>query len=409
MSLNLSSLTESNIFLNILFNNLTSAIFLIDKNGKIHSVNYSFQSFFGKTEEEVNGQLCGNAIGCSFTVDENKLCGTTTKCLECELRKNVFESFTQKSNILQKILIKEFYIANKKNTKYLQYSIRYIFFNNTEFVILIFDDITETEQQKNVIKTKSQEIIDSIEYAKKIQKKILPQNDILSSIFSESFILFKPKDIVSGDFYWVYTNRNHIYLAVADCTGHGVPGAFLSLLGFTFLNEIIGEMGMISPSLILDRLRDLIIETLNQKTKLNELKDGMDISLVALNLDTLECEYAGANNSLYLIRNSNDIAQFEEIKADKMPVAINETMASFTNHKIQLSKSDILYLRTDGYADQFGGIKNKKFLSKHLKELLLSFNSKPLIDQKEILDKTFKEWKGDNNQVDDVTIIGIKI
>ena len=409
MGLNVTSLTESNIFLNILFNNLTSAIFLIDKDVKVKNVNYSFQSFFDKSEEDVRGKLCGNAIGCSFTVDEDKLCGTTSHCIECILRSSIVESFTEKSNIFRRILIKEFYITNKKHKKYLQFSVRYLFFNNTEFVVLIFDDITEIEQQKNVIKAKSQEIIDSIEYAKKIQRKILPQDDILTTIFEESFILFKPKDIVSGDFYWLYTNKNYTYITVADCTGHGVPGAFLSLLGITFLNEIIGEMGMIPPSLILDRLRDLLIEVLNQKTTVNELKDGMDIIVVAINTDTLECEYAGANNSLFLIRNAISLAQLEEIKPDKMPVAINESMKSFTNHKIQLAKGDILYLRTDGFADQFGGTNNKKFLVKQLKEMLVSFNAKSLLQQKEILDKTFEEWKGENDQVDDVTIMGVKI
>jgi serine phosphatase RsbU (regulator of sigma subunit) len=181
------------------------------------------------------------------------------------------------------------------------------------------------------------------------------------------------------------------------------------LLGITFLNEIMSEMGVISPSLIVDRLRDLIIEILNQKGTYRELKDGMDIIIVALNLETLECEYAGANNSLFLIRNINDMAHLEEIKPDKMPVSINENMTSFTNHKIHLAKGDILYLRTDGYADQFGGSENKKFLVKHLKELLESISTKSLKEQKELLQSTFEDWKGVNNQIDDVTIMGIKI
>src|ERR1035437_1611283 len=215
MSISIANVKESNSFLNILFNNLTSVIFLSDREYKVRNINNTFGIFFDKRTEEVIGQLCGNAIGCSFTIEEGKTCGSTTHCSDCILRQSIKETFTDKTDQIRKTLQKDFYIASIKSIKYLQYTTRYLCFNDSEFVILIIDDITEIEEQKKKLQEKDRELIDSITYAQKIQSNILPLESVLSNYFTESFIFFKPRDIVSGDFYWLYKKQEFIYCAVA--------------------------------------------------------------------------------------------------------------------------------------------------------------------------------------------------
>jgi len=240
-------------------------------------------------------------------------------------------------------------------------------------------------QQKNIVEEKNKEIIDSINYAKRIQNALLKSEQQESPHLPKHFVLFNPKDIVSGDFYWAIEKQNYFYLAVGDCTGHGVPGAFLTMLGISFLNEITAKIENLLPSVILDKLRDKIITELNQSGNENENKDGMDISLIRLNLKTNELDWAGANNPLWLIKNkeTNSIPSLQiytssgeinlyEIKADKQPISYYPNQKPFTNHHTKLYKDDCIYLFTDGFADQFGGIKGKKFKYKPFKELLIS-------------------------------------
>jgi serine phosphatase RsbU (regulator of sigma subunit) len=264
---------------------------------------------------------------------------------------------------------------------------------------------TETEHQKHIIEEKNKDITDSINYAKRIQNALLREEEHVSTHLPEHFILFMPKDIVSGDFYWGAEKNNFWYFAVADCTGHGVPGAIMSMLGISFLNDIVLSENVLSPAQILDLLCARVIKELRQKDENVGNKDGMDISLCRLNLKTQELQWAGANNSLYLIQNE----QLKEIKADKQPIGYHPESHPFSNHEIQLQKGDSIYVFSDGYADQFGGEKGKKFKYKQLETLLVTNNNLPMIQQKKLYKQTFVHWKGQQEQVDDVCILGVRI
>jgi len=272
------------------------------------------------------------------------------------------------------------------------------------------DEITEQHdlvvKQKDHIEEQKQEITDSINYAKRIQQAVLPSGEYAVNILGEHFILFKPKDIVSGDFYWATRINERLIITVADCTGHGVPGAFMSMLGVSFLNEIVRKKEITNAGEILDHLRKSIIEALKQKGLEGEQKDGMDITFCVLNTQTNILQFAGANNPLFIV---NTMKELQVIQPDKQPVAIYVNMRPFTNNEIQLNKGDCIYLTSDGYEDQFGGPKNKKFMSKQLKELLVTIADKPMTEQKELLNQTFENWKNSNEQIDDVTVLGLKI
>ncbi|MCB0400907.1 MAG: SpoIIE family protein phosphatase [Flavobacteriales bacterium] len=263
----------------------------------------------------------------------------------------------------------------------------------------------EIEQKSNELAEALENITDSVKYAKRIQEALLQSEEHVSSHFPTHFILFKPKDIVSGDFYWSYEQDNEVYIAAADCTGHGVPGALMNMLGISFLNSINAEANNLSPAAILDKLRKKVVQELHQTGKDWSSRDGMDISLCKVNIETQHVEWAGANNPLWIV-SENDI---REIKADRQAINYNEKPQPFTNHNIQLKKGDQLYLFSDGYADQFGGPKGKKFKYTSLKKLILSLSGESIQRQKELLDKNFDDWKGSLDQIDDVCIIGIQL
>jgi serine phosphatase RsbU (regulator of sigma subunit) len=261
------------------------------------------------------------------------------------------------------------------------------------------------QRQKNEIEAQKQEIMDSILYAQRIQKAVLPSHEKVQKILPENFILFLPRDIVSGDFYWMTRQNDLSVFAAVDCTGHGVPGAFMSMLGVSFLNEIVNKTSKLKANYILEELRTRVITTLSQSHE-GETKDGMDIALCILNHKTNKLQFSGAFNPLYLIRNNS----LSEIKADRMPIGIyHDEEPDFTNNEIQLQKSDCLYIFSDGYVDQFGGYAGKKLLTKTLKEILLNIHSEPMVRQKEILHERFQQWKGKYQQVDDILMIGIRI
>jgi|WetSurMetagenome_2_1015567.scaffolds.fasta_scaffold00001_525 serine phosphatase RsbU (regulator of sigma subunit) len=264
----------------------------------------------------------------------------------------------------------------------------------------------EVINQKDIIEQKNQAITDSILYAGRIQTAVLPPVNFIDEWGLENFIMFRPKDIVSGDFYWGVRKNEKIIIAAADCTGHGVPGAFMSMLGHAFLDEIINTREVEDAASILNFLRDEIINALRQKGNTGEARDGMDISLIILDLKEGKLDYAGANNPLYLIRNGRLIKHMP----DRMPIGIHFiSFTSFTNQKLEIFKGDRLYLFSDGYADQFGGPKGKKFMYKPFQDLLLENSSKPMNTQKKILEESFDKWKGEREQVDDVMIIGLSV
>lgn len=261
-------------------------------------------------------------------------------------------------------------------------------------------------QQKDIIEQKNQSITDSIQYASRIQNAVLPGIDFLTDWGIDNFILFRPKDIVSGDFYWGMRKKGRIIVAAADCTGHGVPGAFMSMLGHAFLDEIVNTTEVENAAGVLNLLRDEIINTLKQKGLVGETRDGMDISLCIIDMAAGKMDYAGANNPLYIVSDG----KMTRIGADRMPIGIHFTsITPFTNHEIDVRKGDYIYLFSDGYADQFGGPKGKKYMYKPFQELLLKNHNNPMQLQKEILDNTFISWKGDHEQVDDVLVIGLRL
>ena len=281
-------------------------------------------------------------------------------------------------------------------------------------------------KQKEIIEIIHNELSKSIDYATRLQQSILQEGKILNNYFSEHFVFFKPKDKVSGDFYWWTHIEGHTIVTVADCTGHGVPGAFMSMLGISLLREIVEKEYITHPAVILRRLRKEVIKILKQKGVPGEQKDGMDMALISVNHESKTIQFSGANNPLYIITNQElnikptnnnkriKIAEYGktklyEIKPDKMPIAIYENMKNFTMHEIQVKEGDLIYMFSDGFADQFGGPDDKKFKYGRFKKLLLKISSYPLNKQKEILDTTFEEWKGNKEQIDDVTVLGIKI
>ncbi|MBA3680582.1 MAG: tetratricopeptide repeat protein [Bacteroidetes bacterium] len=268
------------------------------------------------------------------------------------------------------------------------------------FSFIIFKRLRENKKQKDIIEQQRNEMIDSINYAKRIQFALLAHTDLLQNNLPQHFVFFKPKDIVSGDFYWATKKDDHFYLAVCDSTGHGVPGAFMSLLNISFLNEAINEKSILAPNQVLNHVRKRLLENMDGG------RDGMDAAIMKISLkEPNKIEYAAANNAPILIRNGVVI----ELSKDKMPVGKGETNDDFVLHKTELQKGDSFYLYTDGFADQFGGPKGKKFKYKQLNQLLLDNCNAPMAKQKEVLDRTIEKWRGNLEQVDDVCVIGIKI
>ncbi len=271
------------------------------------------------------------------------------------------------------------------------------------------------ENQKTIIdkaylelSEKNKDITDSIKYAQRIQEAIFPSDSNFSSLLPQSFVFFKPKDIVSGDFYWVEKgNVDSLYIAVVDCTGHGVPGAFMSIVGFNLLNKAIHENKCDTPADILHQVNIDLTETLKQTIEASSVKDGMEISLCKWNKNENELIFAGANTIVYHVSNK----QINTIKGNKYPIGgfYGEQLQPFQNIKINVQPNDCVYLFSDGYADQFGGPKGKKYKYKQLEEFLLSNSSKSIAEQKELLSNEFESWRGNLEQVDDVCIIGIRI
>jgi serine phosphatase RsbU (regulator of sigma subunit) len=261
------------------------------------------------------------------------------------------------------------------------------------------------EEQKRLVEERNKEVMDSINYAKRIQDALLKEEEHVSSRLPAHFVLFKPKDIVSGDFYWGMEKKGYWFLCVADCTGHGVPGAFMSMLGIAFLNEINAVENILTPAEILDKLREKIVKELKQTGTAGESKDGMDISMARLELQTNELQWAGANNPLYHLRNG----EIHEIKANKQPIGFSFNAVPFTNHEVSLQGGDTIYLFSDGYADQFGGPKLKKFMSRKFQQTLLAISTESLPSQKELLNRTFEDWRGNLEQLDDVAVIGFRV
>ena len=275
--------------------------------------------------------------------------------------------------------------------------------------------------QKKEIEEAHEEITASIRYAKYIQSSVLPKPEQMSCNLGEHFVLYKPKDIVSGDFYWVSHNNGKTIIAVADCTGHGVPGAFMSMLGMTLLNEIVNKESVTVPGVILDRLRAEVTRSLKQKGERWEQKDGMDITVCTIDKENMNLQFAGAINPMYIIRKtrledagivhneSYDGVKILELKGDPMPIGIVDDMDNFTTHNIRIYNDDKLYMFSDGLPDQFGGANRKKFSYKRLRDSLVNTNHGSMSDQKARIEATMSEWMGNTSQTDDMLLVGFRI
>jgi len=266
----------------------------------------------------------------------------------------------------------------------------------------------EVEKQKEVVdlahnelEEKNQEIMDSIVYAKRIQSAILPPSKVVKECLKESFILYKPKDVVAGDFYWMHQQEGKVLFAAADCTGHGVPGAMVSVVCNNALNRSVREYGLTIPGEILDKTREIVVQEFEKSEE--DVKDGMDIALCSI--EGMKLQYAGAYNPLWIIRNGEVL----ETKANKQPIGQFENPEPYITHSFNLEKGDAIYIFSDGYVDQFGGEKEKKFKAKAFRELILSIQDKAMEEQKKSIDEAFETWKGDLEQIDDVCVIGVRM
>jgi PAS domain S-box-containing protein len=277
--------------------------------------------------------------------------------------------------------------------------------NKLESVLVVSHDITERKIIELEIQNKNKKITESINYAKRIQNAILPNNRVINRALPDSFILYKPRDVVSGDFPWYVQIKDEIFIAAVDCTGHGVPGALLSLIGYFLLNDIVRSRKITEPGKILDLLDEGVTTTLRQDEDATT-KDGMDIALCKINLNNREVEYAGAHRPLYIVK----AGAMEEIKGNKFPIGggIFKNQTNFTNHKLKLGKGDSLYFSSDGFPDQFGGPEIRKFGPKRVREIIERINQMPMKDAMTIFDQEWESWRGDHKQTDDVLLIGIK-
>lgn len=262
-------------------------------------------------------------------------------------------------------------------------------------------------RQRDEVAFQQKEITASFTYASRIQSALLTSEDQFDKNLRDYFILYKPRDIVSGDFYWMTSNESRIVLTAADATGHGVPGAFMSLMGMVFLNDIVESMGMDDPATVLEQMRMRITSAFGKEEGKDHINAGMDMSLISIDRETLELKYAGAFNPIAIIRDG----ELTELSANKMPIGYHPYLMEkhFKNHSWQLQTGDRIYLYSDGFIDQFGWRNNKKFMKKNFKELLVDIQNVPLRAQRVLLENSLNNWKGDLEQVDDIIVIGIEV
>lgn len=335
-----------------------------------------------------------------------------------DIVKNILEYKNEKEKKIKELE----YQKEKEKQRMIVWTVSGILLLVIGFLIFVFNRLKVTRKQKEIIAyrkqqvdkayselgSKNKEILDSINYAKRIQAAILPSDELIQSVFNEVFVLYLPKDIVAGDFYWLEQRDDKVMFAVADCTGHGVPGAMVSVVCNNSLNRSVHEFGLTQPSEILGRTRDLVVDEF-AKSRERTMMDGMDIALCSMQPGESEStviEYAGAYNPLWIVRKENQ--EIEEIKGDKQPIGKMEHTTPFKNNSININKGDTIYLFSDGFSDQFGGENGKKLKSSNFKKLILSIQDKPLEKQKKELHDFFTDWQGDLEQVDDVCVIGVR-
>ena len=397
--LNQTSELESKNFelekLSLVASKTDNSVVIADLNGEIEWVNDGFTRLLGVTFEEFSAEYGTNLFLTS---------------LNPNLIDQIAEAIVFKKSINY---------TSKTYTKdgrliWIQTTMTPIFNDKGEVrkFIAIDANVTKIKLAEEEIVRQKEKITDSIHYARKIQTAVLPPDNFLKKLLPDHFIMLRPKDIVSGDFYWAMEKGDNLLIAAADCTGHGVPGGFMSMLGMTFLNEIVGKLSdsELDAGNILTELRSSVKLSLRQTGKEGEAKDGMDIALCILDRKTNIMQFAGANSPLFVVRGNGETQQTFDIKADDMPIGIfYDEKEFFTNNTLQLQKGDNCYIFSDGYADQFGGKRGGKFMLKRLKKILALSSGRTLEEQKNYIEKKFDTWKENYRQIDDVLIIGIRI
>jgi len=386
--------------LSIVASETDNSIFIMDAEGNLEWANKGFTKLFGYTFEEYLNEKGNNLIEVSDNPDIKKL---ITECIKNK-KSIVYEALNE---------------AKDGNKHWVQTTLTPILSNDGRVnkLVAIDSDITVQKKGEHEIMEKNKEITDSINYAQNIQQAILPSEGYFNKLLPNSFILFKPQAIVSGDFYWMTERDGKVFYCAADCTGHGVPGAFMSMMCSSLLTEAVNAKGIEKPNEIFFEVRKGIISNLKQSGETQ--KDGMDAVLCAWDKKSNSMEFALANNSLMIInpkRNKWPEGSVEfgegwagEIKPDKQPIGfLTGEQKPFTNHKFNLEPGDTIYIYSDGYLDQFGGPRDKKYGRKRFRELLLSIQAKSMTEQKKVLDKTIEDWKGESEQIDDILMIGVK-
>lgn len=361
-----------------------------DFNGNIQRINPSFERIFGYTEKELKERPFMDLVipeGKDATYDELSLIIRGKGSFNFENR------------------------CMCKNGNIIWMSWRTFFVPEERLVYAIGRDITKKKDDEYLLKHQSEclkEMVvsmnEGLQYARLLQEALFHDPQTLNHIFPEAFIFHSSKDILGGDFYWFKKAGNKAFVTAADCTGHGVPGAMLSVLGINKLHEIVNSLEF-PPSKILDKLNEVIYVALGKKGDEKKMHDGMDMALYSVDLETKMLDYAGANNPLFIVRDNELI----ELRADKQSIGYDLNIVPFSNNTFQLRKGDLLYVFTDGYADQFGGVKGKKFAKKQFKNLLVSVSHKSMSDQKEYLQEVLEEWMFGHEQTDDICVIGVRI
>ena len=387
---------------------LPQTVYETDLEGSIIFLNKAGEKLFGYTKDDLEGGISAEKLFVGYDVEKAK--------------KNLQKIIDGEDSHGNEYLIKR---KNGETVPVRAYASRVIKAEQPVGVRGVFIDITEQkearqqisdslelikyqkeqiQEQYDFVINQNMKIVEILNYARRIQNALLPSDETIKKLIKEYFILFKPKEIVSGDFYWITRKKGKIMMAAADCTGHGVPGAFMSMLAIAFLNEIANTIKDLSPATILNELREHIVHTLKQDTKKITTMDGLDIALCVIDTENHEIQFAGANNPLYVVHNGELI----EYPSDKMPIGFAYEYHEFTNKTIKLTKDDTFYIFSDGYMDQFGGEKNKKFSPHRFQKLITDIHDKPMEEQKGILYMTLEEWKGEKDQIDDIIIIGFR-
>jgi len=382
--------------LSIVASKTDNSIFILTPDGTITWVNEALKQLTGYNFDEYKNKF-GNNI------------------LKFSSNPNIVDDFEYCLKSKKTVIYQSKIISKKDNIIWLQTTLTPILDEYSQIIQIvgIDTDITKIKLAEEKITEQNKEITDSIQYASRIQKALLPMDIYVNAVFENYFIFNRPRDIVSGDFYWLGYRDNKVIIALADCTGHGIPGAFMSMLGLMSFNNIVYRIKNLKTDEILNTLKETIINLLHQRGKSGESHDGMDVALCIIDFDNLKLQYSGANSPIYIVEKEKDTDGLSIIniyKANKMPIGYYEIAdESFTEHIIDIKPDDMIYLSSDGFKDQFGGDEDKKYLNINFKNLLRKINHLPTNNQKKILEKEFEDWKGDTPQIDDIMIIGIKV